>query len=71
VSAAVMLIKDVASIITSTKYPNNGFGALVRNQAKGIQNVMVWGNRTDLFNELTDTFQQLKDIDPALASVSH
>lgn len=64
VAAVVMLIQDVASIINKIRYTNNGFGALL---AYGTNKVVVWKNRTDIFNYTTNTFKDLSHFDPVLA----
>lgn len=65
-----MLIKDLASIVNTIQYSNNGFGALLRNDANQALRVMVWGSRDDLYDEVTQNFKLLQDIDPSLAKSS-
>eukprot|EP01034_Spumella_vulgaris_P027194 gene27194-33882_t len=66
VSAAVLLLKDLASIVNSVEYPNSGFGVLI---AQATNQVLVWGNRTDVFNEETQSFKTVADFDEKLASL--
>lgn len=62
VAAAVMLIEDLAVIVNQIKYANNGFGVLLTSSKK----VLVWANRTDIYNETTASFKLLSDYDPIL-----
>eukprot|EP01034_Spumella_vulgaris_P027036 gene27036-33697_t len=65
VSGAVMLVKDLAAIVNSVQYAHSGFGVLVK---RSTNEVLVWGNRTDVFNEDTQAFKTVVDFDVNLAS---
>lgn len=65
VSAAVMLIQDVARILQSVNYTDGGFGALIKYQSN---RVIVWGNDTEVYDSSTNRFQTVADFDSTLAT---
>lgn len=65
VSAAVMLIQDVAKILHSVNYTDGGFGALIKYQSNQI---IVWGNDTNVYNQSTNRFKTVADFDSTLAT---
>eukprot|EP01031_Cornospumella_fuschlensis_P028932 gene28932-34918_t len=66
VSAAVMLVDDLAKVINSVDYINNGFGVLFR---YGTREVLVWGNRSSssIYDEANERFMTVEEIEPKLA----
>lgn len=63
VAAAVMLVQDVAKIVQSVNYTDGGFGALITYQSN---QVLVWGNDTNVYETSTNSFKTLSDFDSTL-----
>lgn len=68
VSAAVLLIDDLRSVVNEVTYTNSGFGAMVTySESAASSSVLVWGNRTDVYDEGVDAFKTIADFDAELA----
>ena len=65
VSAAILLIDDLAKIINSISYNDGGFGALMKYQTN---EVLVWRNDKDIYNTATSTFYDVSHFDANLAT---
>ncbi|RYH00549.1 hypothetical protein EON65_49190, partial [archaeon] len=60
VSSAVVGVDSFRQIATSVEYQHNGFAAIYN---KVTNQVLAWGNRTDLLDENTGSFKTMHDID--------
>ncbi len=65
VSAAVLLIDNLAKIINSISYNDNGFGALIKYQTN---EVLVWHDNKDIYDSKTDKFYDVSHFDANLAT---
>jgi hypothetical protein len=67
VSAAILLIDDLAKIINSTRYNDNGFGALIKYQTN---EVLVWHDNKDICNKTVSPpkFYDVSHFDANLAT---
>ena len=65
VGAAVMLLEDLAKVVSNIEYPYMGFGALITRYSN---EVIVWDGDTDVYNENTGTFKTVSDFDAILGN---
>jgi len=65
VSAAVLLIDNLAKIINSISYNDNGFGALIKYQTN---EVLVWRNNKDIYDSKNSKFYDVSHFDANLAT---
>eukprot|EP01031_Cornospumella_fuschlensis_P025871 gene25871-31244_t len=63
IGAAVILIDDLRHIVNRIQYPDDGFAAVI---AADTNQVLVWGNRTDIYNSTSSTFQTIDKFDANL-----
>jgi len=65
VSAAVLLIDNLAKIINSISYNDNGFGALIKYQTN---EVLVWHDNKDIYDSKNSKFYDVSHFDANLAT---
>ena len=67
VAAAVILIKDLSSIINEMTFANDGFAVLLRSMTN---EVLVWGNETNTYNDQLRAFKTVSYYDANLGQRS-
>ena len=63
VSAAVMLLEDLRSLVDKIKFPNSGHAALLK---YGTYEVLYWKNNYETFDPSTQSFRTIAEVEPSL-----